>query len=311
MDTLKAMQVFVEVAQSGGFAPAAKKLGLSTSSVSRHVTNLEDMLNLQLFNRTTRHLSLTPDGEELITQCEMIVKSVDEMVQTRQRGPREPKGRLRVTMPLFIASILMEDVIARFAKLHPSVNLDLFIADRVVNLVEEGFDLAVRVGTMPDSTLVSRKCLELQLVCIASPEYLADRDTPTSPEDLHNHNCVIDTAAPYRDRWPMLIDGTVGRVHVKGNVAVNSGSAARRLVVGGVGLALLPEYLVYGDIEKGRLVTVLDDFVIDFGGVFMVYPQTRHQSGSVRSFVDLVIDNTKPIRQFRERQLAKRQGVST
>ncbi|MDH3582439.1 MAG: substrate binding domain-containing protein, partial [Hyphomicrobiales bacterium] len=146
----------------------------------------------------------------------------------------------------------------------------------------------------------------LQLALIASPGYLAERGTPVSPDDLRNHNCVIDTAAPYRDRWPLKIDGAVNRYHVKGNVSVNSGSAARRLVVGGVGLALLPEYLVFDDIEKQRLVTVLDEHVIDFGGIFIVYPQSRHQSSAIRSFADLLMEHTKPIRHYREKQMAKR-----
>ncbi|MDH3581513.1 MAG: LysR family transcriptional regulator [Hyphomicrobiales bacterium] len=306
MDTLKAMQVFVAVARRRGFAAAARDLGLSTSSVSRHVVNLEDLFGVQLFNRSTRHLSLTPTGEEMLSQCQGIVRDVDNLLQTERHTLTEPEGRLRVTMPRFVGTILMEDVIARFAMDFPRVDLDLLTVDRVVNVVEEGFDLAVRVGKLPDSTLVSRKFLDLNLALVASPDYIEQYGRPGKPEDLREHNCIIDSAAPYRDRWPLTTDSTIRRHQVKGNVTVNSGAAARDLVVGGAGLALLPEYLVFDDIEKGRLMTVMDEFAVNYGGVFIVYPRSRHQSRVVRRFVNLLVEHSKPISRHRDRMRARR-----
>ena len=296
MDTLKAMEVFVGVADQGGFAPAARVLGLSTSSVSRHVGNLEDVLGAQLFNRTTRHLSLTAAGEEVLGRCRRIVGEAGTLLQTRHGAPAQPTGRLRVTMPPFIGSILMESVMARFVLDHPGVDLDLLLVDRVVNIVDEGFDLAVRVGQLPDSSLMARKFLDLDLALTAAPVYLAAHGRPVVPDDLRGHRCIIDTAAPYKDRWPLWVDGATRRVAVKGSVAVNLGSAARDLAIGGAGLTLLPEYLVADDIRAGRLEAVLGDYMVDYGGVFIVYPRSRYPSSAVRALADRLSAAPAPIR---------------
>ncbi len=300
MDTLKALQVFVEVSRQGGFASAAKALGLSPSSVSRHVVNLEDMLGAQLFHRTTRSLSLTPAGEDVLGQCQGIVQEFDALVKTGRRERAQPEGRFRVTMPVFVGDILMEDVVAGFVRDFPQVDLDLLLVDRVVNLVEEGFDLAVRVGRLQDSTLIARKFLDLNLALVASPAYLQQNGQVLRPADLRKHNCIIDTAAPYKDRWPLLHDKTTKRHQVKGNVSVNSGAAARDLAVGGAGLTLLPEYHVFEDVVQGRLVTVLGDHMINYGGIFIVYPRSRHLSITVRRFADLLVTHSRPISAYRD-----------
>ncbi len=301
MDTLKALQVFVEVSRQGGFANAGKALGLSPSSVSRHVVNLEDMLGAQLFHRTTRSLSLTPAGEDVLGQCQGIVREFDALVKTGRRERAQPEGRFRVTMPVFVGAILMEDVVAGFVRDFPQVDLDLLLVDRVLNLVEEGFDLAVRVGRLQDSTLITRKFLDLNLALVASPEYLERNGPVLKPADLAAHNCIIDSAAPYRDRWPFIHKKTTRRHKVRGNVSVNSGAAARDLAVGGVGLTLLPEYHVFEEVAQGRLVTVLDDHMINYGGIFIVYPKSRHLSVTVRRFADLLIAQSKPISAYRDR----------
>lgn len=308
MDMLRAMQVFVEVANQGGFAPAAKRVGLSTSAVSRHVGNLEDLLGTQLFNRTTRHLSLTAVGEELLGQCRCVVVDVDAIIESTRRDSSQPKGRLRVTMPLFVGDILMEDVVARFALECPDVELDILVIDRIVNLVEEGYDLAIRVGDMPDSSLVARKILDLDLVLIASPAYVETHGAPTAPDELRHHLCIVDKAAPYKDRWPFKVGNDTRRYQVNSNLGVNNGSAARDLAIGGAGLALLPEYLCHDDIRTGRLTTALDDHVVDYGGIFVVYPRSRYPSSALRRFADLLVEHSRPIRDRREQQIAAREA---
>lgn len=307
MDTLKAMEVFVEVADQGGFAPAGRLLGLSTSSVSRHVGNLEDRLGAQLLNRTTRHVSLTPAGEELLGRCQRLVDEAGDLLRTKQE-PAQAAGRLRVTMPQFVGSILMESVVARFALEHPSVDLDVLLLDRVVNIVEEGFDLAVRVGQMPDSSLVARKLLDLDLALTASPAYVTRHGRPAGPKDLRDHHCIIDAAAPYKDRWPLWIDNGTRRFQVKSHVAVNVGSAARDLAIGGAGLALLPEYLVHDDIRRGRLVPLLEDYMVDYGGIFVVHPRSRYPSSAVRLLADRLVESSAPIRERRARQARHRRS---
>lgn len=299
MDALRAMQVFIAVTQHGGFAAAARALGLSTSSVSRHVANLEDAFGAQLLHRSPRHLRLTPAGEDLLGQCGGLVQELERILRSRGDQADAATGRLRVTMPFFLGSILMKPVVAEFLNRHPKVEIEVLMLDRMVNLVEEGFDLALRVGRQPDSALMSRKVLELHLALIASEAYLAAHGRPERPEDLRAHNCIIDTAAPYRDRWPLRTEAGVARMLVRGNAVVSSGSAARDLAAAGVGLALLPEYLVFDDIDQGRVATVMDAHMVDFGGVFLIYPQSRHRSAAIRSFAELVVAHAKPIQAYR------------
>ncbi|XWN32930.1 MAG: LysR family transcriptional regulator [Devosia sp.] len=301
MDQLKAMQVFVTVARKEGFAPAAESLGLSTSSVSRHVGNLEAMLGVQLLRRTTRHVSLTSAGEDVLDHCEAIVGRVEQMLLEREAERGTPSGRLRVTIPNFLIPILMRTVMAEFIKAHPMVELEITITDRLMNLVDEGIDLALRVGKLTDSNLMVRKFIDLDLGVIGSPDYLERYGVPQRPADLAEHNCIIDTAAPYRERWPLLgIDGTTTAVAVHGNITVNGGAPARDLVVAGVGLAYLPEYLYYDDVEEGRVVTVLDDYARDYGGIYIVHPATRHQVAAIKSLTDLLVDHARPLKRYRE-----------
>ena len=307
MDTLRAMQVFVEVAKQKGFAPAAKELGLSTSSVSRHVTNLEDQFGTELFTRTTRHLRLTHSGMRLLAQCERVVGDVDQIMRDAKADPVEARGQLRVTMPGFLGAMLMEDVVAQFAREHPNVDLDLVLLDRRVNMVEEGFDLAIRTGVLPDSTLISRKFLDMQLALVVAPDYVARHGKPDTPSDLRAHNCIIDTVAPYGDKWPLGRTDAARRTHVKGNLRVNNGIAARDLAIGGAGLTLLPDYMVYEDVKAGRLITVLDEHVVNDGGIYIIYPQSRHPTGALRRFSDLLIENAKPINAYRN---TRRNGSS-
>ncbi len=290
------MRVFVEVAKLRGFAPAARELGLSTSSVSRHVLNLEQRLNRQLFSRTTRSLSLTPAGSDLLEECQRIVYDAEALLDVPTDEARTPSGRMRITLPGFLAELLSRDAIARYALRYPEVKLEVVVMNRVVNLVEEGFDLALRVGELSDSTLIARKLLDLHLVMVASPAYIARRGEPRLPSDLKVHDCIVETDAPYIDRWPLRTGGASKRYPVNEFIRVNSGDTARDLAVGGVGLCLLPVYLVLRQLERGELVTVMREHVPDYGGIFAVYPQTRYVTPAVRSFIEFLVAYAGAIR---------------
>jgi len=296
LDTLKAMQVYVEVARQQGFAPAARHLGLSTSSVSRHVANLEQRLRRQLFRRTTRHLALTQAGADLLARCESIVEASEALFQSSSRESMALSGRLKVTMPQFLATLLSADFLAGHIRRYPEVDLDLVVLTRVVNLVEEDYDLALRVGDLPDSTLRSRKLLDMKLVMVASPGYLERNAEPRSVRDLGGHNCIVETESPYIDRWPLV--GGKGRRHlrVKGNARVNNGEIARELAVGGAGLALLPIYMVMNQLRDGSLVEVMEDRTPTFGGIYAVYPYSRFPSFKVHNFIDLLAEHLRDLR---------------
>ncbi len=284
------MEVFVEVADQQGFALAARRLGLSTSSVSRHVVNLETRLNRQLFRRTTRHLTLTPAGRDLLESCRQIVHESAALFETVSTESTAPAGRLKLTMPRFLASLLSREMITEYGRRYPDVAIDLVVLNRIVNLVEEDFDLAIRVGDLPDSTLMGRRLMHLQLALVAAPDYLARRGRPQRPEDLRSHSCIVETESPYQDRWPIVGDGNRRYLRVSGGIRVNDGEIARDLACGGAGLALLPIHMVLDELEQGRLQRVLESYIPGFGGISAVYPHTRYLSNNVRSFVECLVE---------------------
>jgi DNA-binding transcriptional LysR family regulator len=290
MDTLKAMQVFVEVAKRNGFAPAARSLELSTSSVSRHIANLESRLNRQLFKRTTRHLALTQAGTELLDSCRRIVDETAQLFQKISDESPAPAGRLKITMPQFLATLLAKDVISRYVRAYPAISLELVELNRIVNLVDEDFDLAIRVGELPDSSLIGRKLVDMELVMVAAPIYVDSHGEPRSIAELREHNCIVETESPYKDRWPLVNNGSTRHHQVKAGVRVNNGERARDLAAGGSGIALLPIYMVLDELADGQLLRVLRECAPNFGGIYAVYPNTRFHSNNVRSFIDYLVE---------------------
>jgi len=296
MDTLKAMQVFVEVARQGGFAPAARQLKLSTSSVSRHIANLESRLDRQLFRRTTRHLTLTQAGNDLLESCRHIVQDAADLFRRVSEESPAPAGRLKVTMPQFVGTLLARGAIAPFVCAFPAVSLELVEMTRVVNLVEEDFDLAIRVGDLPDSNLIARKLVDMELVLVASPIYIEAHGVPRSPRELRDHLCIVETESPYKDRWPLKEGNRQRHFRVKASASVNTGERARDLAAGGSGIALLPIYMVLDELADGTLVKIMQDNAPGFGGIYAVYPGTRYPSVNVRYFIDVVTEYFRAIR---------------
>lgn len=217
MDVLKGMTIFVEVANQQGFAPAARALELSTSAVSRYVIELEDWLGIQLFHRTTRKLSLTEEGAFYLSRCQQVIADVDDIKQVAIGNLTEPQGNLRITAPVFIAKAWLQDLLPGFLNRYPQVSLELTAVDRVVDLVAEGYDLALRARELADSTLVARRLMDVNLALVASPTYLAEYGTPTSIDDLKSHNCLVDTVAGYTNRWPLLDGKKRKLISVSGN----------------------------------------------------------------------------------------------
>ncbi|MEL6183952.1 MAG: LysR family transcriptional regulator [Myxococcota bacterium] len=289
MNVVKGMRAFVEVAKQGSFAKASRSLDLSKSIVSRHVIDLESWLGVELLLRTTRTQSLTEQGRRYFERCQQILEDIDGLeAMAKEEGPA-PRGTLRLTAPSFFAKECLHHLIPGYLETYPRVRVEVTAIDRFVDLVEEGFDLALRIGKLSDSSLVARKLLDIELVAVASPSYLARHAPPARPEDLEEHNCIVDGAAGFRNRWPMKSEGKPRKVAVEGSVAVNGGELARNLAVAGLGVALLPRFFVLEQLDRGELVTVLDGYVDFQAGLFAVYPQRRHPSAKVRGFIDYVV----------------------
>ncbi|WP_355661462.1 LysR family transcriptional regulator [Halomonas salifodinae] len=295
MDTLKAMRVFLAVVEHQGFAPAARALGLSTSAVSRSVMELEDWLGTQLLRRTTRRLSLTPEGRFYLARIQPLVGGVEELKDLAERRQGEPEGLLRVTAPPYVSRAWLQALLPEFLARYPRIRLELTVLDRVVDLVAEGYDLAVRVGYLDDSSLIARRLAEMCLALVASPGYLARHGRPDHWRELKQHNCLVDTVAGYGNRWPFREGKRSRAVTVGGNLSVNSGPLCRDLAIAGVGLTLLPRFMVAQALADGRLVSLFDG-AIDFrAGIYLVYPQRRHGSPALRCFVDFLAERRQPL----------------
>ncbi|MEM7016573.1 MAG: LysR family transcriptional regulator [Pseudomonadota bacterium] len=283
------MNVFAEVSKHGGFAPAARALGLSTSSVNRQVIELETWLGVALFQRTTRKLSLTEEGAYYLNECQKVVDDVERIQNTANEALTHPTGKLRLTAPVFLAKECLQDLLPEFLNTFPDLKVELTAVDRFVDLVDEGFDLALRIGELPDSTLIARRLGDIRLTIVASPAYLDSRGEPNNAEELKQHNCIVDTAARFSNRWPLKHANKRQYVTVSGNVTVNNGEIARNLAVGGLGLALLPQFFVLDQLSSGKLVEVLEGQADSYAGIYAVYPQSRHLTPRVRAFIDHLV----------------------
>lgn len=289
MNVIKSMTVFLEVAKQHGFASAARSLNISTSSVSRQVMELEEWLGVNLFKRTTRRLSLTEEGVFYFDECRKVVGDIERIQHTAHQVHVRPTGTLRITAPVFLAKECLHDLLPAFLNHYPDITIELIAVDRVVDLIDEGFDFAFRVGQLPDSSLVARRLGELRLGVFASPEYLNAKGKPQTIAELKQYNCIVDTVAGFNHRWPMKGGKKHQNINVSGNVLVNNGELARNLAISGLGLALLPQFFVHDQLKKVELEEVLKGQVDSYGAVYAVYPKTRHPSPKVRAFLDHTI----------------------
>lgn len=285
---LDAVLAFTRVAQLRSFTAAAKKLGLPKSTVSRRVAGLERRLGAQLLHRTTRKLSLTDLGELYFERCERVIAELEEAERAVLELQAVPRGTLRVTCPADYGFDALARVVAAFQLAYLDVQVLLTATNEQLDLVAGGFDVALRAGTMPDSTLVAKKLISVHSGLYASPEYLARAGTPGSVQELAQHQCVIfgrdRTQSSWRLRGP---DGDV-EIHVTGRFGCNDFNFVRGAAIGGLGIARLPAFRCADEERSGKLVRVLADYSSEGGALFAVYPSQRHLTPKVRAFVDFV-----------------------
>jgi len=283
------MAAFVRVVEAQGFSAAAPGLGLTPSAVSKLVTRLESRLGVRLLQRTTRAVHLTADGEAFYEQARRIVGEIDalEAELTDRRGT--PQGLLRVTTSLNFSTHQLAPVIGEFLERYPDVRLELIPVDRVVDLIEEGIDLAIRIGRLGDSSFIARKIGEdVRLVC-ASPAYLERHGVPRRPEDLARHNCIYTRAGTDHNRWPFRIDGERREVEVNGRITITDGDGQFRLALQGLGIVRMTRLSMAAAIRKGELVSLLEEFSDEEPvPIHVVYPHRRHLAPKVTAFVDFV-----------------------
>lgn len=286
MDSLTRMQAFTQVVDAGGFSAAARRLGKSKALLSKYVKDLEDELGARLLNRTTRHLAMTEVGQAYYRDALEILQRIDELTSSVRDTHRDPRGLIRASAPRTFGDGELGEAIVAFLGAHPLISLDLKLEDRYVDLVEEGFDVAIRIGLLTDSSLIAKRLADFRIVTVAAPEVIAAHGTPDHPRGLAELPCVIDTNSRGRQNWLFEEKGERLTVQVKSRFEVNSPAVVRLAALDGLGFARTPYFVVRDDLAAGRLVSVLDDFEITGLGIFAVYPHRRHLSGKVRTFVD-------------------------
>ncbi|HYE36381.1 LysR family transcriptional regulator [Methylocaldum sp.] len=295
MDKLTSMLVFTKVAKAGSFASAAKELGLSRAMATKHVMQLENGLGIRLLNRTTRNLSLTEVGMVYLERCLQILDEMEEMEIAVTRLQTEPRGTLKVNATPFFGAYHLAPAIAAYMEAFPDVNVELVLQAGYIDLIEEGFDLAIHLDEMRDSSLIARKLGSSQRIVCGSPDYFKKHGVPETPDDLRKHNCLINSSLPPRDQWQFSVPGGETTViKVTGNMEANVADALRMAAISGLGLILLPTYMVGQDIRKGRLNPVLTDYVPAPLEIHAVYPHRKHLSAKVRTFVDFLNERFHP-----------------
>ncbi|PLZ00958.1 LysR family transcriptional regulator [Burkholderia sp. WAC0059] len=289
MDRLTSIEVFVRVVELGGFTAAAGASDISPTMVSNHIQALERHLGAKLLNRTTRRQSLTEIGAAYYAKCVDILARIDAADSEAQNMHTKPAGKLRISAPITLGSHLLVPALSDYLRDFPDVSIDLQLNDRVVDLVEEGFDAALRFGRMPDSGLVVRPLRSLNRVICAAPRYLDARGTPATPEDLREHNCLAFHYITPEREWQF--DGSTKEtetIEVSGQLSVNNGPALLQAVLSGIGIAMLPDYLVQESIDAGRLVRLLPGYDFPRAPLQLIYLPDRHMTPKLRSFIDFV-----------------------
>lgn len=285
---VNAMLVFASVVDEKSFSGAARRLGQSKSAVSKQVAHLEDAVGARLLQRTTRRLALTDAGAAFYQRCARIVAEVEDAQRTVAELQTEPRGKLRVSGPLSFGIRYLGPVIADFLGAHGGLEIELDLTDRRVDLVEEAFDVAIRIGRLADSSLIARRLCPISLHLIASPAYLDRHGRPTHPRELAGHNCMQYTyAAP--DAWVLRTPQGPYTVHAQGNLRTNNGDVVLNAVRAGLGIAILPGFICGPDLQSGAVEALFGDCIEAAPVLSAVYPHGRHISTKVRMFIDALV----------------------
>jgi DNA-binding transcriptional LysR family regulator len=294
-DRFQEMRVFAAVVDAASFVGASDAIEMSKPAVSRYVRDLEARLGVRLLQRTTRKLSLTEEGAIFHARCKELLASVDEAEAEITSRSGEASGLLKVNAPVSFGIIHLAPLWADFMGRHPKVTLEITLSDRVVDLVEEGFDVAVRIARMPNSSLISRKIAATRMIVCASPDYLKRHGTPVHPADLASHTVIAYSLFSAGDNWEF--DGPQGKVSVKvtPRLHTNSGDTCRAVALRHQGIILQPSFLVGADLKSGALVQVLPQYPSSGLGVYAIYPTRTHLSPKVRLLVDFLIESARKL----------------
>ncbi|MGB0631877.1 MAG: LysR family transcriptional regulator [Alphaproteobacteria bacterium] len=290
MDRLAGMEMFVNVVETEGFSAAARRMGISRAAVSKQVLNLEEDLGARLLNRTTRRVGVTELGQAYYERCKRVLSEVADADLLVQRLHSEPRGTLRVSAPMSFGVAQVGPAVTEFLEQFPELDISLTLNDRFTDLIEEGFDVAVRIAQAADSSLVARRLAPVKCVMTATADYLAQHGAPKRPEDLPTHKCLSYSYLASGLEWPLSGPGGSKSVKVSGPLKANNGDVLVQAVCRGLGIAFLPYFLVSDAIESGDLVTVLDRYKLPELSVYAVSPPNRFPARKVQAFLTFLSD---------------------
>ncbi len=290
MSKFSEMEVFTCVIDEESFSGAARTLGVSKSYVSKQISKLEDRLGVQLLQRTTRTMTMTDVGRAFYDRAKSILDELDAAELAVSNLHSSPRGTLRMSVPMSFGVRHVAPAIARFMIEYPDLEVDISFVDRTVDLVDEGFDMAVRIGQLEDSSLVARKLAPMRQVLVASPDYIARRGEPRTPEDLRKHACLIYTYQRTGSTWRFTRGGEDVSIKVSGPMRANNGDALLEAARAGLGVAILPDFFVSHDLRDGTLVEILPDHDCGRSAIWALYPPNRHLSTKVRFVVDYLAE---------------------
>jgi len=296
MDTLNAMKLYCHIVDAGQLSIAADQLNLSKGAVSKQLAKLEAHLGGRLLNRTTRRLTPTEAGTAFYERAKQILESVEEAECVVSGLTAEPSGTLKINAPMSFGFLHMGKLLSKYQQKYPKVNIDITLHDRQIDLVEEGYDLALRIATLKDSSLIARRLTSCHLVMCASPAYLDKYGEPKTPSDLKAHQCILYAYSDSVKSW--TFEDKAGKkqlVSVDGSLFANNGNLICNALINGMGIARLPTFIIGDALRKGEAKIILDEWRPKAQDISLLYPSSRHLSAKVRAFVDLAVEHFQPL----------------
>ncbi|MEL4304062.1 LysR substrate-binding domain-containing protein [Shewanella xiamenensis] len=290
MEHFSALPIFVTVVECGSFSAAGQKLGLSKSAISKRITQLEQHLGIQLLQRTTRSLSLTDAGARYFEYIRPAVQLTQEGLDAISELQQTPRGNLRISVPMVFGRLYISPLIAEFLRRYPDIQLQMQMDDKTTDLIAGGFDLAIRIGELPDSSLIARKIAPCLSVICASRAYLAQHGLPMTPCELTQHNCLFYSYFQNGVEWSFHSPDGVQRVQPKGNYQVNNSDAIHQASLDGLGIANLPRFIVEPDLQARHLQALLTDYPLPEHGIYAVYPQRKYQPTKVTVLIEFLME---------------------
>jgi len=289
MDTLDGLKTVIAVVETGSFTAASERLNSSKALVSKYIGEVEETLGIRLFNRTTRKISLTEAGNRYYLQAQQLLENYQAMVDDVVGEQVNPRGVLRISAPVSFGDRQLASIVPEFCQRYPDLHIELVLNNRAVDMIEEGIDVRIKIGSVPDTTLIARHIYDIPLVVCASPEYLQKQGKPEIPADLSRHLCIVDRNFKLGRVWPLLdSQGKTHNIDIQSHVSADSPVAIANMVKSGGGIGLITQHVVADDLRSGELIALLPDYSTLTFGLYLMYPHRKHLSTKVKCFVEFM-----------------------